>query len=91
MAGPGSTGSHGNYRRCVGCAAGSEDWPAPIVPTARGRRSANTLEAGEIFYKISGGRNALGGFGHPGGEFAGPGETLRGQDGAKVRDQRFLG
>ena len=53
------------------------------------RRSANTLEAGEIFHKIGGGRNAFGGFGHPGGEFAGPGEALRGEDGAKVRDQRF--
>jgi hypothetical protein len=43
----------------------------PIIPTARLRRSANTPEAGEIFHKISSGRNAGGGFGHPGGDLAG--------------------
>ena len=58
---------------------------------ARLRRSANTTEAGEIFHKIGGGRNAFGGFGHPGGDLAGPGDVLRGEDGAQVRDQRFLG
>ena len=68
-----------------------QTWPAPIIPTARLRRSANTPEAGEIFHKISGGRNAFGGFGHPGGDLAGPGDVLRGEDGAQVCDQRFLG
>jgi hypothetical protein len=48
-------------------------------------------EADEIFHKVGGGRNAFGGFGHPGGELAGPGGILRGQDGAQVGDQRFLG
>ena len=48
-------------------------------------------EAGEIFHKIGGGRNAFGGFGHPGGDLAGPGDVLRGEDPAQVRDQRFLG
>ena len=68
-----------------------QSWPAPTIPTARLRRSANTPRAGEIFHKISGGRNAVGGFGHPGGDLAGPGDVLRGEDPAQVRDQRFLG
>src|ERR1700691_2735181 len=62
---------------------------ALIVAAARLRRSANTPQAGEIFYKIGGGRNAFVGFGHPGGDLAGPGDILRGEDGAQVRDQRF--
>jgi hypothetical protein len=45
--------------------------------------------SGEIFHKISGGRNAFGGFGHPGGDLAGPGSVGRGEDGAQVRHQRF--
>ena len=53
---------------------------APLTPTARLRRSANTLEAGEIFHQIGSGRNAFGGFGHPGGDLAGPGDVLRGED-----------
>ena len=60
-------------------------------PDGRLRRSANTPQAGEIFQEISGGRNAFGGFGHPGGDLAGPGDVLRGEDGAQVRDQRFPG
>ena len=68
-----------------------QTWPAPIIPTARRRRSANTPEAGEIFQEIGGGRNAGGGFGHPGGDLAGPGDIFPGQDPAQVRDQRFLG
>ena len=49
--------------------------------------TANTLKAGEVFHKISGGRNALGGFGHPSGDLAGSGDVLRSQDGPEVRDQ----
>ncbi len=37
-------------------------------------------QAGEILHEISGGRSTFGGFGHPGGEFAGPGEVLRDED-----------
>ncbi len=62
----------------------------PITPTARRRRSAIPLEAGEIFQEIGGGRGAFGGLGNPGGELAGAGDVLRGEDGAQVRDQRFL-
>jgi len=36
------------------------------------RRSANTPQVGDIFQKIGGGRNAFGGFGHPGGDLACP-------------------
>ena len=68
-----------------------QTWPVPITPTARRRRSANTPEAGEIFQKISCGRNAFGGFGYLSGDLAGPCDVLRGQDGAQVRDQRFPG
>ena len=32
-----------------------------------------------------------GGFGHPGGDLAGPGDVFRGEDGAQVRDQRLPG
>ena len=60
-------------------------------PDGRRRRSANTPQAGEIFQEIGGGRNAFGGFGHPGGDLAGAGDVLRGEDGAQVRDQRFSG
>ena len=59
-------------------------------PTTGRRRSAHTPQAGEIFDKIGGGRNAFGGFGHPGGELASPGHVLRGEDGAQIRDQRLL-
>ena len=68
----------------------SANWPAPITRRPPSPLS-NTPLAGEIFQKISGGRNAFGGFGHPGGDLAGPGDVLRGEDGAQVRDQRFLG
>jgi hypothetical protein len=54
-------------------------------------RSANTPQAGEVFHKIGGGRNAFGGFGHPGGDLAGPRDVVRGEDGAQIRDQRLLG
>src|SRR6201997_5096542 len=64
---------------------------APIGPAAGRRRSANTPQAGEIFHKISGGRNAFGGFSHPGGDLAGPRNVMRGEDGAQVRHQRFPG
>ena len=40
---------------------------------------------------IGGVGNAFGGFGHPGGDLAGPGEIFRVEDPAQVRDQRFLG
>jgi hypothetical protein len=50
------------------------------------RRSANTPQIDEIFQVISGGRNAFGGFGHPGGELASPSNVLRGKDCAQVRD-----
>src|ERR1700739_2294018 len=63
-----------------------QTWPAPMIPTARHRQSANTPKAGEVFHKIGGVGNAFGGFGHPGGELAGPSDVLRGEDGAQVRD-----
>ena len=65
--------------------------PAPIIPAARLRRSAKPPAAGEFFQEIGGVGNAFGGFGHPGGDFAGSGDVLRGEDPAQVRDQRFLG
>jgi hypothetical protein len=68
-----------------------QTWPTPIIPTARRRRSANTPQAGETFHKISGGRNAFGGFGHRGGDLADLGDVLRGEDPAQVHDRRFLG
>jgi hypothetical protein len=66
------------------------NWPAldgGDYPTARRRRSADNASAGEIFQEIGGGRNAGGGFGHSGGDLTGPGDILRGEDGAQVRDQ----
>jgi hypothetical protein len=54
-------------------------------------RSANTARASEVFHQISGGRYAFGGFAHPSGELAGPGDVFRGEDGAQVRDQRLPG
>ena len=54
------------------------------------RASAASFEAGEVFHMVSGNRSAFGGFGHPGGDLAGPREVLRGQDPAQARDQRFL-
>ncbi len=66
------------------------DVPAPIISTDL-RRSANTPQAGEVFHKIGGVGNPLCGFGHPGGELAGSGDVVRGEDGAQVRDQRLLG
>ena len=60
-------------------------------PDGRLRRSANTLLAGVIFQKIRGDRNAFGGFGDPRGDLAGPGDVLRGEDGAHVCDQRLPG
>ena len=69
----------------------SASWPAPIISTARRRRSANTPQPAEIFHKISGGRNSFSGFGHPGADLAGAGQILRRKDGTQIRDQRFLG
>lgn len=57
------------------------------VGGAHPRRSANTPDAGEIFHKIGGGRDAGGGFGHPGGDLAGSGGVLRGEYGTQVSDQ----
>jgi hypothetical protein len=65
-------------------------WPAPITPTARLRRSANSPQD-EIFHHIRGGRKSGGGFCHPGSDLAGSGDVLRDEDGAQVRDQGFLG
>src|ERR1700749_910507 len=62
---------------------------APVIPTAR--RSANTLESGEIFHTVGGGRSAFSGFGYAGGDLAGAREVLRGKNAAQVRDQRLLG
>ena len=63
-----------------------QTWPVPITPTARRRRLTNTPQAGEILKEIGSGCSAFGGFGHPGGNLAGSGEVLRGQDGAKLRN-----
>ena len=52
--------------------------------------SSNALAAGKVFHQISGGRDALGGVGHPCGDLAGAGAVFRSQDGAQIRDQRFL-
>jgi len=57
----------------------------------RSCRSVNTPRAGEIFHKIGGLDSAFGGFGHPGGDLAGPGEVLGGEDRAQVRDERSRG
>ncbi len=53
-------------------------------PARMGRlgRSANTPQAGETFHEIGGGRNAGGGFGHPGCGLAGSGDVLRREDDA---------
>ncbi len=64
--------------------------PAPTIAALHRPGSNNTLQSGEIFQKIRGVHNAVRGFGHPGGELAGADEALRGEDGAKVRDQRLL-
>ena len=61
--------------------------PAAAVPSVqlqatchiRRRRSPSLAvndqsQAREMFHEIGGGRNAVGGFGHPGGDLAGPGE-----------------
>jgi hypothetical protein len=45
---------------------------------------SSRIAAGEVFHQVSCGCNAFGGFGHPGGDLAGPGGTLRGQDDAQV-------
>lgn len=37
-----------------------QTWPAPIIPKAHLRRSAETFESGEIFYKVGDGRSAFG-------------------------------
>jgi hypothetical protein len=69
-----------------------QNWPAPMIPTARLRRSANTPQASFLFHEIGGGGgNAGGGVGHSSGDFAGSGDVLRGQDATEFRDQRFLG
>src|SRR5882757_10343889 len=59
-----------------------EGSPAPI---------ANAPQADEILHQISGGRNAFGGFGCVGGNFTGPGDVLRRENPAQVRDQGFPG
>jgi hypothetical protein len=41
--------------------------------------------------KLSTGRNTGGGSGHPASDLASSGDVLRGEDGARVRDQRFAG
>ena len=53
---------------------------APISAAACLRRSADAPQTGEIFHEISGGRNAIGGCGHPRGEFAGPGDVSGGKN-----------
>ena len=52
--------------------------------TTASRQLVNTLEAGEIFHKVSSRRNAVGGWHNQGGDLAGPGEVLRREDGAQV-------
>jgi hypothetical protein len=46
------------------------------------KRSADALHTSFGFQQISGGRNALGGRGHPGSEFSSPSDVVRGEDGA---------
>jgi hypothetical protein len=46
--------------------------------------------AGDIVHKITGERNAFGGFGYPGQELTGSGD-MRGEDLKKVGDRQFLG
>ena len=48
--------------------------------------SANTLEAGKILHEIGCSRSAFGGFGYVAGYRADPGDILRVEDGAEVRD-----
>ena len=55
---------------------------AEAATTALLGRSANTPQAGETLHEIGGGRNAGGGFGHPGCGLAGSGDVLRREDGA---------
>jgi hypothetical protein len=62
------------------------DCETPIVRPARLRGSDRTPRAGEIFDKVDGAVNALGGCGHSGGEVAGSGDTIRGEDPAQIRD-----
>ena len=46
-----------------------------------------SVSAGCVLQEIRGPGHALGGWGHQGGDLTGPGETLRGEDGAQIGDQ----
>jgi len=65
--------------------------PDAITSAVRPRRSAKTRQAGGIFQKVVGGGNAGGGFGHRGGDLAGSGDVLRGEDSAELGHQRSDG
>jgi hypothetical protein len=56
-----------------------QTWPAPIISVAVPSPISQTPRAGEIFHKIGVG-NAGGGSGDPGGDLAGSGGVLRGED-----------
>jgi hypothetical protein len=66
-------------------------WPCvdhpgdPFVdpPKHRGRAFSSKRSAAAI--------TVAGGVGHPGGDFAGSSDVLRGEDATEFRDQRFLG
>ena len=54
-----------------------------------GSAEESSCSTGELFDEVGGGGDAFGGLGHPGGEFAGPAQILRGQNGSEVAIRDF--
>jgi MYXO-CTERM domain-containing protein len=90
---------HWTTRTCVGCSACSNGYVAELKSSMVAPKSPSLAGefGGDHFARvgpIAGGRThrwCPAGFGHPGGEFVGPGGVLRGWDPTQVRDRRFAG